>query len=97
MYVHFVFRAFELARPGGIVCYITSDTYFSIQSKRRMRQLLSNHDLRIVAPCDPFKATVDAAVFLAFKRPRAEKPECEFNQMRYIPDEEFDRLSEEPS
>jgi hypothetical protein len=97
LYVHFVFRAFELARPGAVVCYITSDTYFTIQSKRRMRQLLHDHDLRIVAPCDPFKATVDAAVFLARNRPRPEEPECEFNQMRYVPDEDFDRLSEEPT
>lgn len=97
LYVHFVFRAFELARPGGIVCYITSDTYLTIQSKRRMRQLLHDHDLRIMAPCDPFKATVDAAVFLAFNRPRPEQPECEYNQMRYVPDEDFDRLSEEPA
>jgi len=97
LYVHFIFRAFELARPGGVVCYITSDTYFTIQTKRRMRQLLYDHDLRIVAACDPFKATVDAAVFLAFNRPRPGQPECEFNQMRYVPDEDFDRLSEEPA
>jgi hypothetical protein len=96
LYVHFVFRAFELARPSGVVCYITSDTYFTIQSKRRMRELLHGRDLRIVAPCDPFKATVDAAVFLAFNRRRPDEPECEFNQMRYVPDEDFDRLSEEP-
>lgn len=97
LYVHFVFRAFELARPSGIVCYITSDTYFTIQSKRRMRQLLLNHDLRIIAPCDPFKATVDAAVFLASNKVRPEEAGCEFNQMRYVSDDTFDRLSEEPA
>jgi hypothetical protein len=97
LYVHFVFRAFELAKPGGVICFITSDTYFTIQSKRRMRELLHSKDLQIIAPCDPFKATVDAAVFFAFNRPRQAEPHCEFDQMRYVPDEEFDRLSEEPA
>jgi Eco57I restriction-modification methylase len=92
LYVHFAFRAFALARSEGVVCFITSDTYFTIQTKRRMRRLLLEKDLRIVAPCDPFNATVDAAVFLAFNRPRLSQPECEFNQMRYA----SDRLAEEP-
>ena len=96
LYVHFVFRAFELARPGGVVCFITADTYFTIQSKRRMRQLLHTRDLRVIAPCDPFRATVDAAVFLAINRPQLQEPECEFDQMRYVPDEDFDRLTDEP-
>lgn len=53
-YVFFTSRAFGLprnhfpgiVREGGIVCLITSDTYFTLQTKERMRVLLQEKDLR---------------------------------------------------
>lgn len=61
LYVFFAFRSFGLphflgiARPGGVACYIVSDTFFTLQTKTRMRQLLQSRDLRPLVQCDPFK------------------------------------------
>lgn len=68
MYVHFTFRAFELARPKGIVTFITSDTYLTLAWKERMRELLqNNHIQRIILTPKAFEATVNTAIYIAQK------------------------------
>ncbi len=93
LYVFFAFRSFGLphflgiARPGGVVCYITSDTFFTLQTKTRMRQLLQSRDLRLLVQCDPFKQTVDTAIFLALNQPPQSGPDIlEFIQARPVLD-----------
>jgi hypothetical protein len=58
---------FQLLRPGGRFGFIVSDTFFTLASKLRMREMLQTHDLKILGQCDPFDATVDAAIFVAGK------------------------------
>lgn len=68
MYVHFTFRAFELARPKGTVTFITSDTYLTLAWKERMRELLqNNHIQRIILTPKAFEATVNTAIYIAQK------------------------------
>ncbi len=67
LYVHFTDLGFARLREGGGFGFIVSDTFFTLASKARMRALLQAHALDWLGPCDPFDATVDAAVFVARK------------------------------
>lgn len=67
LYVHFTDLGFQLLRPGGRFGFIVSDTFFTLASKLRMRVMLQSHGLDIIGQCDPFDATVDAAIFVASK------------------------------
>lgn len=67
LYVHFTDLGFQLLRPGGGFGFIVSDTFFTLASKLRMRELLQHHTLTHLGQCDPFEATVDAAIFVARK------------------------------
>jgi hypothetical protein len=67
LYVHFTDLGFQLLRPGGRFGFIVSDTFFTLASKLRMRVMLQTHGLNILGQCDPFDATVDAAIFVACK------------------------------
>src|SRR5205823_14297653 len=65
LYVHFTDLGFQLLRPGGGFGFIVSDTFFTLASKLRMRELLQSKTLDWLGQCDPFDATVDASVFVA--------------------------------
>src|SRR5437899_6686033 len=67
LYFHFTDLGFHLLRPGGGFGFIVSDTFFTLASKLRMRELLQKHQLTHLGQCDPFDATVDAAIFVAQK------------------------------
>ena len=67
LYVHFTDLGFHVLRPGGRFGFIVSDTFFTLASKLRMREMLQGHILTHLGQCDPFEATVDAAIFIACK------------------------------
>ena len=69
LYVHFSALGFALLREGGGFGFIVSDTFFTLSTKQRMRALLQRHRLTHLGQCDPFDATVDAAIFVAQKNP----------------------------
>ncbi len=83
LYVHFVFRGFELLRKGGCFGFIISDTFFTLGTKQRLRELLQGHRLTHLGQCDPFAATVDAAIFVARKLEGTPQDEMLFVQARY--------------
>jgi hypothetical protein len=82
LYVHFTDLGFQLLRPGGTFGFIVSDTFFTLGSKMRMRHLLHDSCLLFLGQCDPFEATVDAAVFVARKGKATEEHELVFVQAR---------------
>ncbi len=67
LYVHFIFRAFELVSKDGVVSFITNDSFLGLSSKQRVRKLLIDSGLSQVVNCPPetFAATIYTAVFLA--------------------------------
>jgi hypothetical protein len=69
LYVHFTDLAFRLLRTGGTLGYIVSDTFFTLASKLPMRNMLQANTLLRLGQCDPFDATVDAALLVARKAP----------------------------
>ncbi len=83
LYVHFVFQGFSLLKQGGMFGFIISDTFFTLSTKQRLRELFHNYRLTHLGQCDPFKATVDAAIFVAEKTQTKEDDEIVFIQARY--------------
>lgn len=65
LYQQFAVRGWELTRPGGILSYLTSSTFYTIGSKRTTRRLLQSNRLRELVRVDPgaFDAAVEPAVF----------------------------------
>ena len=51
LYNYFFIKAFDICRDGGIVTYISSNTYLTIQTKLNLRRLFqSNRILEIIKP-----------------------------------------------
>ncbi len=101
LYVHFVSQGFNLLRNGGMFGYIVSDTFFTLATKLRMRELLQRNRLYYVGQCDPFAATVDAAIFIAEKQSAKGNYGLHFIQARYdkegsTPDKELLELAMKP-
>lgn len=67
LYVHFIFRAFDLVTNRGIICYITNDSFIGLESKVRVREkLLAENLIQLVScPKETFGATIYTAIFLA--------------------------------
>lgn len=86
LYVHFTELGFALLRTGGHFGFIVSDTFFTLASKLRMRQMLQDNRLYILGQCAPFDVTVDAAIFVAEKtdvaHPAPSDPTTLFAQAR---------------
>ncbi|MBK9139031.1 MAG: hypothetical protein IPM17_09760 [Verrucomicrobia bacterium] len=66
-YECFTRLSFRLLRPGGRIGFITADTFFTLENFTTLRELLQSHELTHLGQCDPFDATVDAALFVARK------------------------------
>ena len=82
LYVHFTDLGFDILRSGGTFGFIVSDTFFTLASKARMRNILQNNRLIYLGQCDPFDATVDAAIFVAEKNLTASEDNIIFVQAR---------------
>lgn len=65
LYNHFTCKQFSLLKENGTLSYITSNTFFTIQSKLNMRQLLQSKYIKelIVTP-RAFNALVDTSIFI---------------------------------
>ena len=99
LYVHFVFQGFNLLRGNGMFGFIVSDTFFTLSTKQRLRDLFQSNRLHRLGQCDPFKATVDAAIFVAEKSRQKDDDDLVFIQARYktdksIPETELINLIE---
>jgi hypothetical protein len=87
IYVYFAQLGFDLLRPGGGFGFITSDTYFTLDTLMDMRELLQSHELTHLGQCAPFdNVTVDAAIFVARKAGHvaSESPSSETSDLLFI-------------
>ena len=64
LYSHFYFRGIELCKIGGILSYITSKTFWTIQTKKNLRELILNKNVfTIYDTANPFEsAMVDTCI-----------------------------------
>jgi hypothetical protein len=59
LYNHFFFRGFELLVENGVLTYISSKTFWTIQTKKNLRELLlSKKIIYIFDTANPFKAAM---------------------------------------
>ncbi|MFD1585507.1 Eco57I restriction-modification methylase domain-containing protein [Halorientalis brevis] len=79
LYQKFIIRGWELTREGGVLSYITSNTFYTIGSKQTTRQLLQQNKLLDLLRANPdtFDATVEPAIFAL--RKQNPDPSCKFN------------------
>ena len=67
LYTHFFFKGFRLLSKTGVIAYISSKTFWTIQSKANLRSLLLEHQINVL--CDssnPFaSAMVDTCILVA--------------------------------
>lgn len=69
LYSHFYFKSFDLLKNKGLLAFITSKTFWTIQTKKNVRDLLlGNRLLFLYDTSNPFdSAMVDTCVVLASK------------------------------
>lgn len=69
LYNYFFIKAFDICRDGGIVAYISSDTYLTLQSKYNLRVLFQNNRvIELIKTENLFEnAMVDPAIIIMHK------------------------------
>jgi len=73
LYVHFIFKGYDLTKKDGVLTFVTNDSFIALASKERVRRLMLANDLRQVVKCpaETFEATIYVAVFVLQKRTSA--------------------------
>lgn len=98
LYQKFIMRGYELTKTNGVVSYITSDTFFTIGSKKSTRNILQNNELTLLIDANNniFNAAVNPAIFSFIKT----KNHCD-NEFLFVDGTETDidkyRLLIDPS
>jgi hypothetical protein len=68
LYSHFYFKGIGIAREKGVLCYISSRTFWTIQTKKNLRKLfLKNQIIEIYDTGNPFDAMVETCVMMLYK------------------------------
>ncbi|HAF07741.1 MAG: hypothetical protein XD76_0533 [candidate division TA06 bacterium 32_111] len=80
LYNHFYFKGIDLLKDNGILAYISSKTFWTIQTKKNLRELLlKNKLLHLVDTANPFEsAMVDTCITIV------QKTNAENNTMLFI-------------
>ena len=79
-YNHFTFRGMQLVKPNGILSLITPKTYWTIQTKRNMRDLLLSKRINFLFDAaNPFdEVLVDTCIFQVQNCPMPEGHKLQF-------------------
>ncbi|SFV33880.1 Eco57I restriction-modification methylase domain-containing protein [Thermoflavifilum thermophilum] len=74
LYNHFYFKGMEILKQKGILAFISSKTFWTIQTKKNLREfILRNQLLSLFDTANPFEsAMVDTSVILVMKNANAE-------------------------
>lgn len=68
LYSHFYFKGLEICKDNGILCYISSKTFWTIQTKKNLRdKLLENRIIELFDTASPFDAMVDTCITIVKK------------------------------
>ena len=72
LYVHFIFKDYELAKTDGLISLIVNDGFMGFKSTAKIRELFFANDLKgiVQCPAETFpQATIYTAIFVLCKRP----------------------------
>lgn len=73
LYNYFTCKQFDLLKLNGVLSYITSNTFFVIQSKLNMRELLQSKYIKeIIVTPRAFNALVDTSIFIVKNKEKKE-------------------------
>jgi len=83
LYSHFTYLATYLAKDEGIISFITSDTFMTLQTKKNMRNLLLKYTiLKFLTTPKAFSAMVDTAIFFLQKKVSNNENKINFINLR---------------
>ncbi|MEO0233903.1 MAG: Eco57I restriction-modification methylase domain-containing protein [candidate division WOR-3 bacterium] len=79
-YNHFYFKGMEILKKNGILAYISSKTFWTIQTKKNLRDLLlKNKIIQLFDTANPFESgMVDTCVAIVQKQKAEEKHQITF-------------------
>jgi len=80
IYNHFFFKSMEILKENGILTFITSKTFWTIQTKKNLRELLlKNKIIVIFDTANPFEnAMVDTSITIVKKAPALKEDTIKF-------------------
>jgi hypothetical protein len=71
-----------ITQTGGIVCCISSDSYYTAKGSQDLRKLLLQHKLISLVQCNVFPSTIDSAIFICANEPVPKNHQFHFLQAR---------------
>jgi len=93
LYSHFTFLAFLISKPNGIVAFITSDTFMTLQTKLNLRKKILENKLLCLAPTPKaFSAMVDTCIFIAQKKKEVENYNFNFLDLKNLDSENLENI-----
>lgn len=91
LYNHFTFLASYIVKDDGIISFVTSDTFMTLQTKTNMRKLLFKYKLiSFLTLPKAFKALVDTCIFIVQKKKLEKNNKINFIDLRNV---EIDALN----
>ena len=97
LYGYFIFGGFKLVSEQGIFTYIANDSFVTFSTKRRIRDLFLENQLRhlVKAPANTFEANIYTAIFILLKSTVDNQhsymsAEMNFPDFEYIPNGEVE-------
>jgi len=83
LYNHFYFKGIEILRENGILAFISSKTFWTIQTKKNLRNLiLDNKLLQLVDTANPFESAMVDTCITIVQKTKAEDYEILFIDAR---------------
>ena len=94
LYEHFIFRGLELSTDNGIFSYIANDSYVTLSSKRKIRELiLENQLIHLVrAPGQIFEQSIYTAIFVLSKAKPSPSHTYSIGEMKVGPDFQYQEI-----
>jgi hypothetical protein len=83
LYNHFYFKGIEILRENGILTFISSKTFWTIQTKKNLRELILKHKLiQLVDTANPFSAPMVDTSIAVIQKVQVKDYEIKFIEAR---------------
>jgi len=87
LYAHFYFKGIELLKKKGVLTYITSKTFWTIQTKKNVREkLLENNFIAIYDTANPFESAMVDTCVVVVQKDQKQKNKINFLKYKEVKD-----------